>query len=423
MDTRQPLPALACFLLFSCFLYKAAPTSALSDSEADYIARRQLLTLPENGDLPEGYENTVKTTETFENERLRRAFIALQAWKKTIYSDPLNITRNWFGPNVCSYRGVFCAPALGIPKWTVVAGIDLNHANIVGYIPVEFGLLTDLALLHLNSNRFCGIIPKSLSKLTRMYEFDISNNRFSGPFPRVVTTWKSIRYIDLRFNNFEGCLPPEIFEKDLDALFLNDNQFTCTIPETIGKSTVSAMTFANNKFKGCLPRSIGEMWRLNELIFTNNDLGCCFPSEIGLLGNVTVVDISFNSFTGSLPQSLSSLKKVDILDVSHNKLTGTVLENVCKLPTLSNFTFSHNYFSEESKACVSPGRDDVVLDDTGNCLAGRIKQKLAKECQPVVSKPVDCNKDQYVVLSSSSKPNSRMPKPKSLVQVHPTPKP
>ncbi|KAE8723765.1 Pollen-specific leucine-rich repeat extensin-like protein 3 [Hibiscus syriacus] len=310
----------------------------------------------------------------------------------------MNITRNWFGPNVCSYRGVFCAPALGKSKWTVVAGIDLNHAGIVGYIPVEFGLLTDLALHHLNSNRFCGIIPRSLSKLTRMYEFDISNNRFSGSFPRVVTTWKSIRYIDLRFNNFEGCLPPEIFEKDLNALFLNDNHFTCTIPETLGKSTVSAVTFANNKFKGCLPRSVGEMWRLVELIFTNNELG-------------------------GLPQSLSSLKKIDILDVPHNKLTGTVLENVCKLPSLFNFTVSYNYFSEESSACVSLGRDHVVLDDTGNRVAGRTKQKLAKECQPVVSRPVDCNKNQYVAVSSYSTPNSRIPKSKPLVQPHTKSKP
>ncbi|KAL4304161.1 hypothetical protein GQ457_10G021170 [Hibiscus cannabinus] len=424
MDNRQPLPAFGCFLfLFFILLYKAPSTSALSHKEASYIARRQLLTLPENGDLPEGFENTVKTTATFENERLRRAFIALQAWKKAMYSDPLNTTRNWFGPDVCSYKGVFCAQALDDPKLKVVAGVDLNHADIAGYFPVEMGLLTDLALLHLNSNRFCGIVPRSFSRLKIMYEFDISNNRFVGHFPEVVLTWSGAKYVDIRFNNFEGCIPPAIFEKDLDALFLNNNRFTCSIPETIGKSNVSVVTFANNKFSGCIPRSIGGMKRLNEIIMLNNELGGCFPPEIGLLENVTILDVSFNSFTGSLPQNLSSLKKLEILDISNNKLTGSVVEDVCKLPSLSNFTFSHNYFSEEPNACMSPERKNLVLDDTGNCVAGRMKQKLDHECQPFVSKPVDCSKDRCVVGSLPPKPNPPVQAPPVVLSPPPAPIP
>lgn len=101
---------------------------------------------------------------------------------------------------MCDYTGVFCAPALDDPKLNVVAGLDLNHADIAGYLPAELGLMTDLALIHMNSNRFCGIVPKSFSKLTLMFEFDISNNRFVGPFPEVVMTWKSVKYIDRSMN-------------------------------------------------------------------------------------------------------------------------------------------------------------------------------------------------------------------------------
>ncbi|KAK8698963.1 hypothetical protein V6N13_115063 [Hibiscus sabdariffa] len=420
MRSRQVLPAFGCFLFLSYFfLYKATTTSALSDVGAFYIDHRQLLNIPGNGDLPDGFEFTVKTAETFENERLRRAYIALQAWKKAIYSDPLNTTSNWFGSNVCNYKGVFCAQALDDPKLKVVAGVDLNHADIAGYFPVEMGLLTDLALLHLNSNRFCGVVPESFSRLELMYEFDISNNRFVGPFPKVVLAWTEAKFVDIRFNNFEGCIPPPIFEMDLDALFLNNNRFTGTIPESIGKSKVSVVTFANNKFTGCIPRSIGGMKRLNELILLNNDLSGCFPDEIGLLENLTILDVSFNSFTGSLPQNLSNLKKLEVLDISNNKLTGSVVEDVCKLPSLSNFTFSHNYFSEVPNACISPQRKDLVLEDTGNCVAGRMKQKLDHECQPVVRKQVDCSKDECVVGSSPPKPDP----PKPPVQAPPTLKP
>lgn len=205
-----------CFLsllLISAVLFSSS--CALSDHEASLLARRQLSTLPENGNLPDNYELEVNVEYTFPNSTLRRAYIALKSWKEAIYSDPSEFTSNWKGPDVCNYKGVFCSPALDDPNVTVVAGIDMNHADIAGYFPVELGLLTDVALFHLNSNRFCGIVPESFSKLTLMHEFDVSNNRLVGPFPKVVLNMSSLKYLDLRFNNFEGELPPQLFDKDL----------------------------------------------------------------------------------------------------------------------------------------------------------------------------------------------------------------
>ncbi|CAB4320678.1 unnamed protein product [Prunus armeniaca] len=276
------------FLLFSSF---SALSFALTDAEVAFIAHRQLLTLPEGGDLPENYEVQVDAKLNFENNRLKNAYVALQALKKAIFSDPFGFTVNWEGANVCSYKGVFCAPALDDEKLTVVAGLDLNHADIAGHLPVEMGLLTDAALIHLNSNRFCGIIPRSFRRLILMHEFDVSNNRFVGSFPVVVLEWPSCKYLDLRYNDFEGELPPELFYKEHDALFLNHNRFTSIIPDTLGHSTVSVVNFGFNNFTGCIPRSIGNMKNLNEIIFMNNQLGGCFPPEIGNLGNLQVLDV------------------------------------------------------------------------------------------------------------------------------------
>lgn len=66
------------------------------------------------------------------NPRLYHAFLALQAWKHVIYSDPKNHTANWVGPSVCNYTGIYCAPSVDDPKVTVVAGIDLNFGDIAG---------------------------------------------------------------------------------------------------------------------------------------------------------------------------------------------------------------------------------------------------------------------------------------------------
>ena len=82
----------------------------LTDAEAHYIRQRQLLSYrDEFGDR--GELVTVDPTLTFENPRLRNAYIALQAWKEAILSDPSNFTGDWVGSDVCKYTGVFCSPA------------------------------------------------------------------------------------------------------------------------------------------------------------------------------------------------------------------------------------------------------------------------------------------------------------------------
>ncbi|KAB2634782.1 pollen-specific leucine-rich repeat extensin-like protein 4 [Pyrus ussuriensis x Pyrus communis] len=410
-----------CFLLLS-FLISSFPalSFALTDAEAAHIAHRQLISLPENGDLPDNYEVQVDVKLKFENDRLKRAYVALQAQKSAIFSDPFKFTANWEGENVCAYKGVFCAPALDDSSLNVVAGIDLNHADIAGHLVVEMGLLTDLALFHINSNRFCGIIPESFRRLTLMYEFDISNNRFVGRFPGVVLHWPNCKYLDLRFNGFEGELPPELFFKEFDAIFLNHNRFTSVIPETIGNSKVSVVSFAFNNFSGCIPHSVGNMHNVNELIFMNNQLGGCFPPEIGNLGNLQVFDVCYNGFIGSLPKSFVGLQSIEELDIGYNRLTGFVTDKICTLPKLANFTFAYNYFSGEAQNCMPNPKSKIVLDDSGNCMPGRPKQKNTKTCFPVVTKPVDCSKNCGGSSTPEKPKTSKPPTPK--VSPPPTPK-
>ncbi|KAL9686071.1 hypothetical protein QQ045_023526 [Rhodiola kirilowii] len=353
----------SCLFLF-LFLVLSPLTSGLSHSKVSYIVHRQLLNLRENSDLPDNFEFQVNLSISFASPRLKRAYIGLHAWKKAVYSDTLNTTSNWDGPDVCSYNGVFCAPALDDPKINVVAGVDLNQADIAGYLPVELGLLTDLALFHVNSNRFCGVIPKSFSKLKLLHELDVSNNRLVGPFPEVVLDIPTLKYLDIRYNDFEGSLPPELFLKDMDAMFLNNNRFTSTIPETMGNSTVSVVVLANNNLSGCIPHSVGNMKKtLNEMILANNRLEGCFPVELGYLGSVTVLDASSNMFSGTMPKSLAGLNSAQEINVSNNTLTGYVPEEMCMLPNLNNFTFSYNYFNGEGKGCMPGLRKDVVFDD------------------------------------------------------------
>uniref|UniRef100_A0A7N0T7G7 Cell wall hydroxyproline-rich glycoprotein n=1 Tax=Kalanchoe fedtschenkoi TaxID=63787 RepID=A0A7N0T7G7_KALFE len=385
-----------CILLILGFLSLArsadfasvpAHGGVLTDAEALYIKQRQLLYYrDEFGDRGENV--TVDPDLVFRNARLRNAYIALQAWKEAILSDPYNLTENWVGSDVCNYTGVFCAPALDDPKIETVAGIDLNHGDIAGYLPEELGLLVDLALFHINSNRFCGTVPRKFKNLVLLFELDLSNNRFAGKFPAVVLQLPSLKFLDLRFNEFEGKVPRELFDKPLDAIFINHNRFVFELPDNFGNSPVSVIVLAHNKFHGCLPASIGNMSdTLNELIMMDNELRSCVPEEIGLLKNLTVLDVSYNELMGPLPESIGGMLNLEQLNVAHNMLTGSIPESVCSLPDLQNFTFSYNFFTGEPPVCLS--LED--FDDRRNCLANRPLQRSAAQCKTFASRPVHCS--------------------------------
>ncbi|CAD5324027.1 unnamed protein product [Arabidopsis thaliana] len=387
-NTTQSLLLLLLFFFFFEISHSLSISSnaPLSDTEVRFIQRRQLLYYrDEFGDR--GEKVTVDPSLIFENPRLRSAYIALQAWKQAILSDPNNITVNWIGSNVCNYTGVFCSKALDNRKIRTVAGIDLNHADIAGYLPEELGLLTDLALFHVNSNRFCGTVPHKFKQLKLLFELDLSNNRFAGKFPTVVLHLPSLKFLDLRFNEFEGTVPKELFSKNLDAIFINHNRFRFELPENFGDSPVSVIVLANNHFHGCIPTSLVEMKNLNEIIFMNNGLNSCLPADIGRLKNVTVFDVSFNELVGPLPESVGGMVEVEQLNVAHNLLSGKIPASICQLPKLENFTYSYNFFTGEAPVCLRLSE----FDDRRNCLPGRPAQRSSRQCSAFLSRPsVDC---------------------------------
>lgn len=334
----------------------------------------------------------------------QQAYIALQAWKRVIYSDPLNLTSNWNGLNVCNYTGIYCGPYHNDTSTRVVAGIDLNHGDIAGFLPDELSLLSELALLHLNSNRFCGILPHTLADLTLLYELDLSNNRFVGPFPTVVLSLPSLRYLDIRFNEFEGQLPPQLFDKTLDVIFVNNNRFTSVIPQNLGSSTASVVVFANNRLKGCLPPSIAKFANtLEELLLINTSISGCLPFEVGFLYKLRVLDVSFNQIVGPIPYSIAGLAHLEIINLDHNKMSGIVPQGVCVLPNLANFTFSYNFFCEEEGVCGNLTSKGIVSDDRRNCLPGKPLQRSKKECEAAKQySDVDCFEDSSCGKSRTS---------------------
>ncbi|KAL0337335.1 UNVERIFIED_CONTAM: Pollen-specific leucine-rich repeat extensin-like protein 1 [Sesamum calycinum] len=323
------------------------------------------------------------------DSKLTNAYTALQAWKSAITDDPLGITSSWVGPNVCSYKGVFCSDStdfMGNPTGKVVAAIDLNHANLRGSLVKELSLLTDLSLLHLNSNRFSGTVPSSFRDLSSLTELDLSNNHFSGPFPTPALYIPNLLYLDLRFNSFSGRIPEDLFNKKLDAIFLNNNLFDGELPENLGNSPASVINVANNKFTGAIPFSLSYMG-IKEILFLNNQLTGCIPEGVGMWTDLQVLDVSSNSLTGHLPDSLSCLSDIQVLNLAHNKFSGVLPDLVCSLRSLVNLTVAANFFSGFSQDCE---KLSVGFDFSLNCIPGKEMQRPQPDCSAVPGGGLSC---------------------------------
>lgn len=334
-----------------------------------------------NGQVPSGSSSS----------NLKKAYAALQAWKSAISDDPLGILKTWVGNDVCSYKGVFCAYPQYETSGPVVAGIDLNHANLQGILVNELSFLTDMSLLHLNTNRFSGKIPDTFKDLTSLQELDLSNNQFSGPFPVVTLYIPNLLYLDLRFNKFSGPIPEDLFNKKLDAIFLNNNQFDGELPDSLGNSQASVINLAYNKFTGNIPFSFGFMGsKLKEILFLNNQLTGCIPEGVGLFTEIQVLDVSSNSLEGHLPDTLACLQDIEVLNLERNSLSGVLPDLVCSLRNLVNLTVSYNFFSGFSQECNKLFYRNVGFDFFYNCIPGRNMQRPQPECSVIPGGGLNC---------------------------------
>jgi hypothetical protein len=86
--------------------------------------------------------------------------------------------QNWLVGDPCTnnWAGVACSDG-------VLNNIQLWANNLVGTLPTELGLLTELVGINFVSNRLSGTIPTELSQVTRLEWLMLNNNYLSGTLP------------------------------------------------------------------------------------------------------------------------------------------------------------------------------------------------------------------------------------------------
>ncbi|CAI0447356.1 unnamed protein product [Linum tenue] len=68
--------------------------------------------------------------------------------------------------------------------------------------------------------------------------------------PSSVLYIPNLVYLDLQLNYFLGPIPDALFDKRLDAIFLNNNQFDSEILDNFGKSPACVNNLGYKKFTG-----------------------------------------------------------------------------------------------------------------------------------------------------------------------------
>ena len=117
-----------------------------------------------------------------------------------------------------------------------IAGIHMDQNrlgnNLVGTLPHDFGLLSDLLYLDLEHNFLSGTLPESIGNLRRLQALELQSNQLTGTLPESITNWNRAtvrKGFHFENNGFVGSVPDGICQHltEQDALTV-DCELECS---------------------------------------------------------------------------------------------------------------------------------------------------------------------------------------------------
>jgi len=235
------------------------------------------------------------------------------SWQHELLSDANICTWNKAGADI---HNKTTRDLLDVNMWGVYCTEDgesidilvLVQNNMVGTLPWEFTLLTNLKYVNIGWNALSGTIPTNISELERLEVFLGYDANFTGPLPSTFS--------------------PSTWIVDLDR-----NMLTGSIPESWGTSmpALEVIFLSFNALTGTLPTTLGQLSKLYNFQIYNNLLTGALPSELSQLPSISDMYIGANSFSGSLQESLCGSSR------EWNNLGADCAEVYCPCCTLCCF--------------------------------------------------------------------------------------
>ncbi|CAB9520371.1 Leucine Rich Repeat [Seminavis robusta] len=220
--------------------------------------------------------------------------------------------------------------------------------NLVGSIPEEIWLLSDLRSISLSKNSLRGTISPSLGNISSSMEaVTMSLNKLTGTLPTEVGSL-NLSLLSVAFNQLHGKIPTELgLMKNWHTAMLDRNHFTGTIPSELFGATSLRMLylFGNNFTEGTIPSEIGRLERMEDLALDECNLIGTIPSEIGQLAIAYRMNLNVNALTGTLCTELGQLSTVRALEFQDNQLSGPIPSEIALLGNLKEFFLMNNQLS------------------------------------------------------------------------------
>ncbi|XP_074357023.1 uncharacterized protein LOC141696800 [Apium graveolens] len=360
---------------------------------------------------------SLRPTEASNSSLITReaeALATLGWWANQIPSNTISNHCSWKGIN-CSESGRVISIDLGsgennigdelgkfnVSSFPYLERLDLGDCGLIGSIPSQIGMLSELNYLSLTNNHLTGHLPSSMASLSQLKVLNLSNNSLSGSVFPEISRLKNLLSLDLSFNKFTGFIPKELGTlTNLVNLFLEQNKLTGTIPSSLGSLTnLRRLDLSHNQFNNSLPFQQSNLTQLllldvsnnflsgsmpvfnncdnlRQIDFSNNLLSGHLPKELNICHALEDVILSSNHLTGVIPWELGNMSNLVNLDLGKNQLRGTLGTALGTLTKLHQLKLSSNQFN--GSIPVFKNCDSLYyLDLSHNLLTGNIPIELA----------------------------------------------
>lgn len=138
--------------------------------------------------------------------------------------------------------------------------------NLVGTIPSEIGLFSQLAVWGMERGGLTSSIPTEIGNLSKLIFLDLDYNDLTGSLPSGLFTLGGLTQLDLNNNRFSGSINDIGVFPEMEFLQLHTNMFTGQIPESVGNYTkMGTFTLHQNNITGAMPDSV--------CVLVNTDVG------------------------------------------------------------------------------------------------------------------------------------------------------
>ena len=243
----------------------------------------------------------------------------------------------------CEWPGIICGSknvtSTTNPNSTetvdnIVKEIHFGSSGLVGTIPRQINLLSDLEYLDVSNNDLHGSLPETLYDLSSLRKIFAYKNQLTGTLSdRVGGKLSSLTHFHLSHNNLTGSIPGawassgEI-ARPLQYFNVYSNALTGIIPSSLRFSSVWYFDVGRNNLEGPLPDDVGSQFvELRHLL------------------------LDHNSFNGTLPESYINVGngRLESFHIDHNQLTGQVPGNHDQRDKLVEFTLHNNSFTKLGK--------------------------------------------------------------------------